>query len=124
MNKFAISLLLALSASITCYGSTAAEPMSSATKGRDYYEERGEIVWEVPTQKQVIALTFDDGPDPKNTGLILDLLKQYEAKATFLWSEAVSRSIPNSSPGRSAKGMKSATIPLPTPHSIISLQRS
>ncbi|MEK3731076.1 MULTISPECIES: polysaccharide deacetylase family protein [Paenibacillus] len=83
MNKFAISLLLALSASITCYGSTAAEPMSSATKGRDYYEERGEIVWEVPTQKQVIALTFDDGPDPKNTGLILDLLKQYEAKATF-----------------------------------------
>lgn len=52
-------------------------------KGRDYYEARGEIVWEVPTNEQVIALTFDDGPNPKSTTEILDLLKQYEAKATF-----------------------------------------
>lgn len=52
-------------------------------KGRDYYEPRGEIVWEVPTDDKVIALTFDDGPDPIDTPVILDLLKQYEAKATF-----------------------------------------
>ncbi|BBH21432.1 hypothetical protein Back11_27770 [Paenibacillus baekrokdamisoli] len=30
-----------------------------------------------------IALTFDDGPDPIYTPLLLDLLKQYDAKATF-----------------------------------------
>jgi cellulose synthase/poly-beta-1,6-N-acetylglucosamine synthase-like glycosyltransferase/peptidoglycan/xylan/chitin deacetylase (PgdA/CDA1 family)/spore germination protein YaaH len=31
-----------------------------------------------------VALSFDDGPDPKWTPKILDILKQYNAKATFL----------------------------------------
>lgn len=53
------------------------------TKGRTYYEERGDIVWAVPTERKVIALTFDDGPDEIKTTAILDLLKQYDAKATF-----------------------------------------
>ncbi|WP_010493388.1 polysaccharide deacetylase family protein [Paenibacillus elgii] len=52
-------------------------------KGRAYYEQRGEVIWEVPTAEKVIALTFDDGPDPDDTAQILDLLKLYEAKATF-----------------------------------------
>ncbi|MCY7477040.1 polysaccharide deacetylase family protein [Paenibacillus larvae] len=52
-------------------------------KGRDYFEPRGDIVWEVPMGKKMMALTFDDGPDPDETMQILDLLKQYEAKATF-----------------------------------------
>lgn len=30
-----------------------------------------------------IALTFDDGPDPVYTPLLLDMLKQYNVKATF-----------------------------------------
>jgi peptidoglycan/xylan/chitin deacetylase (PgdA/CDA1 family) len=34
------------------------------------------------TEMKVIALTFDDGPDPTNTPLILDILKD-RAKATF-----------------------------------------
>ena len=29
------------------------------------------------------SLTFDDGPDPRYTPQLLDLLKQYDAKATF-----------------------------------------
>ncbi len=33
--------------------------------------------------EKLIALTFDDGPDPEETPLILDLLSQYQAKATF-----------------------------------------
>ncbi|MFC7681599.1 polysaccharide deacetylase family protein [Paenibacillus sp. GCM10028914] len=56
---------------------------SASSKGREYYEQRGEIVWEVPTPNKVIALTFDDGPDNDTTENILDLLKQYDAKATF-----------------------------------------
>ncbi|MDO3679958.1 polysaccharide deacetylase family protein [Paenibacillus ehimensis] len=36
----------------------------------------------VKATKQV-ALTFDDGPDTKYTPQVLDILKQYEAKATF-----------------------------------------
>lgn len=33
--------------------------------------------------KNEISLTFDDGPDPKYTPLLLDLLAKYDAKATF-----------------------------------------
>ena len=36
-----------------------------------------------PTPKKKIALTFDDGPATANTNAILDLLEQYNAKATF-----------------------------------------
>ncbi len=50
---------------------------------RPYYETRGDVVWEVPGDDKVLALTFDDGPDPVETPLILDILKQYGAKATF-----------------------------------------
>lgn len=52
-------------------------------KSREYYEARGDIIWEVPTNEKVIALTFDDGPDPDDTPLILDLLREYNARATF-----------------------------------------
>ncbi|WP_051318473.1 polysaccharide deacetylase family protein [Cohnella thermotolerans] len=54
-----------------------------AANSREYYESRGEIVWEVPMDEPLIALTFDDGPDEKTTEQILDLLAQYNAKATF-----------------------------------------
>ncbi|MGG4443193.1 polysaccharide deacetylase family protein [Brevibacillus fortis] len=52
-------------------------------KNREYYETRGDIVWEVPTESKVIALTFDDGPDQIYTLQIAALLKQYQAKSTF-----------------------------------------
>lgn len=52
-------------------------------KDRKYYEERGEIVWEIQTDQKVIGLSFDDGPCPTQTPEILDLLKEYGAKATF-----------------------------------------
>ncbi|HEX6683153.1 MAG TPA: polysaccharide deacetylase family protein [Candidatus Limnocylindrales bacterium] len=35
------------------------------------------------TGSEVVALTFDDGPDPVNTPKILDLLRQCGVKATF-----------------------------------------
>jgi peptidoglycan/xylan/chitin deacetylase (PgdA/CDA1 family) len=34
-------------------------------------------------QPKIIALTFDDGPDPANTPTILDILKRHKVKATF-----------------------------------------
>ena len=37
----------------------------------------------VHTQQKVVALTFDDGPDPAFTEPILDILKQKQVKATF-----------------------------------------
>lgn len=36
-----------------------------------------------PKELKVVALTFDDGPDPRFTPLILDILEEYDIKATF-----------------------------------------
>jgi peptidoglycan/xylan/chitin deacetylase (PgdA/CDA1 family) len=45
----------------------------------------GKVVSQVTPSatEKVIALTFDDGPSPKNTPAILDILKQQGVKATF-----------------------------------------
>ena len=42
-----------------------------------------DCIWDLPTKEKIIYLTFDDGPHPVATPFVLDLLKQYEAKATF-----------------------------------------
>ncbi|MCZ8519641.1 MULTISPECIES: polysaccharide deacetylase family protein [Paenibacillus] len=42
-----------------------------------------EVVWNVETDQKLIALTFDDGPNPVYTPQILDLLHAYGAKGTF-----------------------------------------
>lgn len=85
MQKWRISIIVAACVMATLWNHAEAQP---PTKGRHYYEARGEIVWEVPTDEKIIALTFDDGPDPADTPAILDLLRQYEAKATFFLSLA------------------------------------
>ena len=41
------------------------------------------LIWRVPTSKQEVFLTFDDGPVPEVTPLVLDILKKYNVKATF-----------------------------------------
>lgn len=41
------------------------------------------MIWEVRTSQKVIALTFDDGPDPLETDGILEVLHEYQAKCTF-----------------------------------------
>jgi len=43
----------------------------------------GKVFYCTATESKKTALTFDDGPDPNLTVDILDLLKRYEAKATF-----------------------------------------
>jgi peptidoglycan/xylan/chitin deacetylase (PgdA/CDA1 family) len=37
----------------------------------------------VLTQEPVVALTFDDGPDPETTPRLLDALRRHDARATF-----------------------------------------
>jgi peptidoglycan/xylan/chitin deacetylase (PgdA/CDA1 family) len=41
------------------------------------------FVWELPTDKKIVYLTFDDGPTPEITEWILLQLKKFDAKATF-----------------------------------------
>lgn len=46
--------------------------------------EDGEVfVKNGPRDKKLIALTFDDGPHPKETNEVLDVLNKYDVKATF-----------------------------------------
>ena len=42
-----------------------------------------QAIWTLPGQGKTIYLTFDDGPTPLVTEKILDLLDDYQAKATF-----------------------------------------
>lgn len=57
--------------------------ITAETKNRAYWEARGDIVWDIHTKEKVIALTFDDGPDPHYTKQILELLDKHKAKGTF-----------------------------------------
>lgn len=41
------------------------------------------VVWRMNPSSKVVYLTFDDGPIPECTPQLLDILKQYEVKATF-----------------------------------------
>jgi peptidoglycan/xylan/chitin deacetylase (PgdA/CDA1 family) len=40
-------------------------------------------IWNLPSERKVLYLTFDDGPNPVVTEKILELLEEYDAKATF-----------------------------------------
>lgn len=42
-----------------------------------------DFVWSIPTERKEIFLTFDDGPIPEVTPWVLDLLAEFDFKATF-----------------------------------------
>ena len=41
------------------------------------------LIWDIQVDDKSIYLTFDDGPVPEATPYVLDVLDQYNAKATF-----------------------------------------
>jgi peptidoglycan-N-acetylglucosamine deacetylase len=57
--------------------------LAPAANQLNQYSEHLGIIKKVQTNKPWIALTFDDGPDPQETIKILDILKEYNAAATF-----------------------------------------
>lgn len=42
-----------------------------------------DLIWKIPSAEKKIYLTFDDGPIPDLTEYVLDILDDFEAKATF-----------------------------------------
>ncbi|WP_080873921.1 polysaccharide deacetylase family protein [Oceanobacillus timonensis] len=64
-----------------CFFLLAQDPIHA--KDRFDYEKDGDIFWDAETEEKVIALTFDDGPHSIYTPAVLDILADYEAKATF-----------------------------------------
>jgi peptidoglycan-N-acetylglucosamine deacetylase len=72
---------------IFCMGSlqsayASSSPPPSSVK-RIKFEKTGHVFWDIPVDEKLVALTFDDGPDPLYTPQILDTLAKYDAKATF-----------------------------------------
>jgi len=59
---------------IIFFGISAASPKSAVF---------GSFIWRGPRSTGVVALTFDDGPDPTYTPAVLSILARYNAKATF-----------------------------------------
>ncbi|SDO12146.1 polysaccharide deacetylase family sporulation protein PdaB [Paenibacillus sp. yr247] len=59
-------------------GLTVVTPMTAAASAPS-----SEVISKIETDHKWIAITFDDGPNPVYTPQILDLLSQYQAKATF-----------------------------------------
>ena len=51
-------------------------PLCAAEKTKTVYRR-------VNTEEKIVAITFDDGPHPRYTKKILDVLAEYNAKATF-----------------------------------------
>lgn len=42
-----------------------------------------DCLWDMERKEKMLYLSFDDGPHPRITPFVLDLLKQYQARATF-----------------------------------------
>lgn len=76
MAKFLILSLLPL---VLLAGCIVTEPGNTPSKTSDTQSP----LRSVPVDGNYIAITFDDGPHPVNTPKILDILKEYDVKATF-----------------------------------------
>jgi peptidoglycan/xylan/chitin deacetylase (PgdA/CDA1 family) len=81
-RRLCAAALLGLAALLLARLAPAAAPSASG---------HPQVIRRVPTAARVVALTFDDGPDPGYTPAILTLLERYHARATFfvLGQEAV-----------------------------------
>ena len=58
-------------------------PVSDEIDEINYYKKQGMVFCENPSAGKCVALTFDDGPHPTLTDEILDILDEYNVKATF-----------------------------------------
>lgn len=61
-------------------GGTPTEPIDRAASAT---EDQDLVIYRCPNDRMEIALTFDDGPHPRYTPMILEILEEYGIKATF-----------------------------------------
>ncbi len=72
-------------APIPAFRPAPASPAQEERRGDPSHGDLGTvpIVWSVRTTIPVVALTFDDGPDPEFTPRVLDVLRAHGVRATF-----------------------------------------
>ena len=64
------------------------------TSRRQRQAAEPDAVFDVDTDQRVVALSFDDGPDPRYTPTVLDLLAHHGAGATFFMVGVNARAFP------------------------------
>ena len=57
--------------------------LALAVTGIAYRRAVPDIMYRLTTNEKVVALTFDDGPDPRYTQAVLDILDREGVHATF-----------------------------------------
>ncbi|MCX8007142.1 MAG: polysaccharide deacetylase family protein [Coriobacteriia bacterium] len=60
-----------------------AATLAAVLVGAPWLDARARIVSRLPTTERVVALTFDDGPDPRYTPAVLEVLRDEGVAATF-----------------------------------------
>jgi peptidoglycan/xylan/chitin deacetylase (PgdA/CDA1 family) len=77
------------------------------------------FVWRINPSEKVVALTFDDGPDPRYTPKVLHILSKYNIKATFFVVGENVQLYPDLLKKEFLDGLKLVTTPI---HTLISQQ--
>jgi peptidoglycan/xylan/chitin deacetylase (PgdA/CDA1 family) len=71
-------------AAFLAIGEVLAHPFEGRSLYERWREDRsGKVLYRGPSTRRVVSLTFDDGPDPRYTPRILDILKAEHIHATF-----------------------------------------
>lgn len=73
----------AVSAAVGFGAAGLSRPWSAGAAESDGKADKSTTVVDVPTTQRLVALTFDDGPDPRWTPQVLELLHRHNATATF-----------------------------------------
>lgn len=80
----AAALAAGASAAGVSYADTGAvRHRAFAAKGEPRMPSSTRLLWRADTDEPVLALTFDDGPDPQYTEPLLALLAEQDVRATF-----------------------------------------
>ena len=64
-------------------GAVAVPPAFAGAGSGVNHHGRAHAIYRVATRERMVAMTFDDGPDPRWTPAILQILKEENVKATF-----------------------------------------
>jgi peptidoglycan/xylan/chitin deacetylase (PgdA/CDA1 family) len=80
MNRNIIKILIVLSTVAFIFvGLKLLNKLSMSLK----FQSFGELINQVNTKDKVVALTYDDGPNPPYTNQLIEILERYQIKATF-----------------------------------------
>ncbi len=84
--------------------SELAEP---TTRGAESKKDASKLVWGFGVPDKTVVLTFDDGPHYRNTGKVLDILKEHKVHGYFF---AVGKNIGKIKDGKPVPGKKSEIL--------------